>query len=243
MSGEYLHFKFRAIDKRLIESLINPSLFFAKPATLNDPFDCRLDLRNSLERAAASASGERATMFRAALKENALLEDWVRQFEGIGVCSFSLDQNEVLLWSHYADNHKGVSLLFRFTEQFLLADENKIIGASPVNYGHDLLTEWLKTTDINPNNTDHFVEELTKIFLTAKSPAWAYEKEARILRLEHGPLSIPKGTLEQVCFGLQTPQTDIDLIIKLASEYSGCKKFGQVLRDIESDFGITIKEL
>lgn len=37
-------FKFRTINKYLIESLVNPSIFFPKPENLNDPFDCRPNL-------------------------------------------------------------------------------------------------------------------------------------------------------------------------------------------------------
>ena len=47
---DFLCFKFRAINKHLIESLVNPSLYFARPDTLNDPFDCRLDLRGTFKR-------------------------------------------------------------------------------------------------------------------------------------------------------------------------------------------------
>jgi hypothetical protein len=43
MEDEYRYFKFRSVDKRLIESLTGGHLWFAKPGTLNDPFDCRLD--------------------------------------------------------------------------------------------------------------------------------------------------------------------------------------------------------
>ncbi|MES2356693.1 MAG: hypothetical protein V4568_20305, partial [Pseudomonadota bacterium] len=86
------------------------------------------------------------------------------------------------------------------------------------------------------------VIELTKIYLTAKNPAWIYEKEARIIRSEHGVLDIPHGFLEQICFGLRTPSNDIDVITKLAREYCGCNKFFRIIHD-ESDFGITTEEL
>jgi hypothetical protein len=41
----FVLYKYRAINKRLIESLINQTLYFARPDELNDPFDCRIDLQ------------------------------------------------------------------------------------------------------------------------------------------------------------------------------------------------------
>ena len=243
MNGDYHYFKFKAINKYLIESLVRPSLYFAKPDTLNDPFDCRPNIRKSFEQATSIAAGERKASLLAALKEVNLLEKFAEQFENVGVCSFSLLEgsfDEPLLWSHYADAHRGLCLLYRIPTEFL-NDPQKIIGVDKVKYEDDVLTKWLINSPIQPKE-DNFVTELTKIYLTAKSTAWRYEKEARIIRDAHGTFDIPRGFLEQVCFGLRTPQADIDLIEKLAREYSGCTKFCRIVR-AESDFGITAEEL
>lgn len=242
MSDDYLYFKFRKIDKHLIESLVNWELYFPKPHTLNDPFDCRLDLRKSFARAASSAKGTRAAKLRATLDIPRLLEKWETKFSSVGICSFSLCFDETLLWSHYADQHKGVCLCYRFSEPFLLDPANRILGVSEVVYENDALTEWLKNGLLDPGDTDNFREKLTKIYLTAKSPAWGYEKEARIIRFEHGLFSIPSGCLEQVCFGLRTPQADIDLVTKLATDYFGAAKFCRMIRD-KGDFGIRMEEM
>lgn len=238
---DYRYFKFRTINKHLIESLVNSRLYFAKPNKLNDPFDCRLDLRKSFSRSASSASGTRKSWLQSALSDGReFIEQWERLFENYGVCSFSLELNTTLMWSHYADEHRGVCLLYRFPESFFLAPENRIFGVDRVKYLHDALTDWLKNEA--PMELNQFVPELIKIYLTAKSPAWSYESEARVIRKDHGFIDIPFGLLEQVCFGLRTPQADIDLITKLAREYCGCKQFCRIIRD-ESDFGITAVEL
>ena len=76
-------------------------------------------------------------------------------------------------------------------------------------------------------------------YYTAKSPAWKYEREVRIIRSEPGYLELPKkGCLEQVCFGLDTPQEDMELVEKLAREHCGCKNFYKMMRDEKSDFGM-----
>jgi len=50
-------YKFRRIDKYTIESLVTPSLYFARPSELNDPFDCQINLDITLAAAAALSEG------------------------------------------------------------------------------------------------------------------------------------------------------------------------------------------
>jgi hypothetical protein len=88
MGDDHLYFKFRAINKHMIESLVNPSLYFAKPAALNDPFDCLIDLRSSFSRAALQTTGNRRAWLMGAMDSNEFLKNWGTLFENIGVCSF-----------------------------------------------------------------------------------------------------------------------------------------------------------
>lgn len=244
MSDDYLYFKFKPVNKYLIESLVKPSLYFPAPNKLNDPFDCRLDIRKSFQRAAEVATGIRQESLKAALDSGSVLEMFAGQFQEIGVCSFSLLQgsfDEPLLWSHYADSHKGVCLLYRFPEAFL-DDPKKIIGVDTVQYGTNVLTDWLVNSEVPPSEGDDFVTGLVRTYLTAKNKPWEYEKEARIIRPTHGALDIPRAFLEQVCFGLQTPQADRDLVMKLAKEHSGCERFCQAV-PADTDFGIAVTEI
>ena len=111
---DYLYFKYRAVNKRLIESLVNSTLYFARPAILNDPFDCQLDLPGSFRRAASSSSGRRSEWLQSALENPVFHTQFAKRLAEVGVCSFSLNLDKSLsasaLWSHYADEHKGVCL-------------------------------------------------------------------------------------------------------------------------------------
>lgn len=243
MSEDFRFFKFKPINKYLIESLVNPSLYFPKPDLLNDPFDCQLDLRKSFCRAIDKSEGIRKTELQSVLDSNNFIENFNQQIKSIGVCSFSLLQesfDEPLLWSHYADDHKGVCLLYRFTENFL-NNPKEIVGVDKVQYEDNFLTNWLITSPIQPSEYD-FLIELAKVFLTVKNSAWKYEKEVRIIRPIHGSWSIPHGCLEQICFGLRTPLSDIELVSKLAGEYSGCTNFFKVVH-ADTDFGLSVVEL
>jgi hypothetical protein len=176
--SDYLYFKFRAINKHMIESIVEPSLYFAKPTDLNDPFDCTLSLREYLEKAILVAE-HRPRLNLESIKSNLGLESWHSKFNSIGVCAFSLSSSETLLWSHYADHHKGVCVLYKIPESFILDKKNKFIGISKVNYGSDSIMSVLTTkTTVSPFE---FIPELIKNYLTTKSPSWAYECEARII--------------------------------------------------------------
>lgn len=48
--------KFRTINRFLIDSLVHSRIYFARPETLNDPFDCQIDVRKSLENAITQSS-------------------------------------------------------------------------------------------------------------------------------------------------------------------------------------------
>jgi hypothetical protein len=124
--------------------------------------------------------------------------------------------------------------------RLVLDAKNKIIGVDKIKYKSEALTRWLRKAPMRGSDCDREIE-LLKLYLTIKSPSWRYEKEARILRFEQGILDIPGEFLVQVCFGLQTPQADIDLISTLAQKYCGCIKFCQMVRG-KSDFGFTMKE-
>ena len=105
----------------------------------------------------------------------------------------------------------------------------------------DGLTKWLKGGRMKSERPDQEIE-LTKIYLMRKSPAWRYEKEARIIRPRHGLLRIPGDFLEQVCFGLRTPDTDIHLVTTLAKAYCGCTNFCQMVLN-ETDYGFTMEPI
>ena len=237
MSGDYMLFKYRAIDPHLTDSIINRTWHFSKPDRLNDPFDCRVDIRKALARAASSTSGLRAKKLQAALERaDGMLDAWVQQFAEFGVCAFSLTSKSELLWAHYADKHCGVVLKYQFDANSLKDPKYKVVSFDFVKYGQNAVTNYLKTATIDQQDANGFVNELGRLYLTAKAEAWKYEEELRIIRTTSGPMEIPRGTLRGVIFGLRTPQPEIERIIKLARQYSDCDVFSQMRPD-DSDFG------
>lgn len=241
-------FKFRAIDKRLIESLINQTLYFATPDKLNDPFDCRIDLQKALIRAEMSATGKRRAFLSSFLATPEFFRNWRATFDKMGVCSFSEETiegtlMETLMWAHYADDHRGVRLKYQFRAAFLMGDmatAQEIVTSQNVEYLDDSLVPWL--AENAPMDMTEFAKELAKRYLRTKSPAWAYEQEARIIRQKSGPFKLKDVFLAEVCFGLQTAQDDRELVVKLAQSYCGGVKFSRMERG-ETEFRFVKKSM
>lgn len=193
---------------------------------------------------------------------NNLLGKFEESLENIGVCSFSLEMNKPpmmnnpLMWSHYGGEHKGACLLYRFDEEFL-NNPDKIVCVDEVQYLHENITNWLKENlnkksleildelNIRDNKeiTEEIMDDFLLTYLKSKSPAWGHEKEARIISHKPGSLKVPYGSLRQICFGLRTSQNNIDLIMKIAKEFSGCESFYKLIKDPTSDFGVMAEEI
>jgi len=241
--SNYQFFKFRSINKHFIESLFKGSIFFASPKRLNDPFDCNIDIKKSIETAAVSLDEDKAIKLRELLKNEELFKQLQTDINNLGICSFSLELKEILLWSHYANDHKGLCILYEFPEDFLTDDKNKIFGAAGVSYEPESLTKWFTSiADSLPIDFEKFVFELAQTIVTAKSPCWSYEKEVRIIRSQCGPFKIPKSFIKQICFGLQTSEEDVELVQEVIRHYTNKVNFCRVIRG-ESDFGIDVVDI
>jgi hypothetical protein len=226
----FVLYKYRAINKRLIESLINQTLYFARPDALNDPFDCRIDLQKAFRRAEMSARGGRRDFLSSFLATPEFFRNWRSTFDAMGACCFSRTFSETLLWSHYAEEHRGVCLEYQFRGASLKGD---ITTAQNVEYLDDPLVPWL--VEKAPMDMTEFAKELAIRYLRTKCPAWTYEQEARIIRQESGLFKFQGAPLTEVCFGMRTPRADVDLVVKLAQSYCGGVKFSQMVPD-ETEF-------
>lgn len=233
----YVLFKFRPINKYLIDSLVNSELYFSPLKKLNDPHDCRVNLRQALVRANEIAEMKQGPLVHL-LRDNEFLEKADRRIQNVGICSFSMKLANTLMWAHYADNHSGVCLCYRFSKQYL-NEEMGIIGMSNVVYGAEPLTDWLMTIASGDAKLDAVAlqMEVLKKLLTVKGSRWRYEQEARIISPKPGPARLKPEQLLQICFGLETPKEQIQMIRKLVAALGYSVGLAQMRRK-NSDFGI-----
>ncbi len=239
-SGDILLFKYRPINKYLLDSLVKSQLHFALPADLNDPYDCQVDLPKAITRAARLANKTQAAKLRRLSKDRKVLGTIKRLLRDTAVCSFSSSLLNPVLWSHYAEEHRGVSLLYKIPQSAIGDTKTGIVGWSGVEYTEDALTNWLVSTPVKPD-ADYFVS-IIKHMLTIKGPEWAYEGESRILRNSAGQLEIDRSYLTQICFGLRTPDSDQDLIRKIVDSNYAAMDFCQIEVG-DSDFGLEARDI
>ncbi|HBP0149879.1 TPA: DUF2971 domain-containing protein [Pseudomonas aeruginosa] len=95
-----------------------------------------------------------------------IFRDWKSTTnEKTGIICFSGDWSEPVMWSHYADKHKGICLGFNVNKKIV----------QKINYQPDRLMIELKS-DTNP---EHLPNELKDSLLCTKSSGWSYEEEYR----------------------------------------------------------------
>lgn len=168
---------------RMRDTLENTRLYCPLPPQLNDPFDCAVKLANDDEDGEASIQG----------KVN----------KRTGVLSFSESNDNALMWSHYANGHRGMSLEFDMAK-----------WPEKVRTGYYLARVEYAMCRPLPTLTPQeqaAVETLKKIAFT-KHEDWRYEKEWRMIcsfKNHCDPfLRFPKDALTGVIFGLRITDED-----------------------------------
>jgi hypothetical protein len=232
-------FKYRAINKSLIDALVKSSLYFANRETLNDPFDCKVDIRATLEALHEEVDSQTQAALDAIRQNDWFFEMFDESYRDFGILSLSAALEEPLMWSHYADEHRGIALRYEFSQSDL-DNPKEILGVSPVDYSGNTVSEWLRQNAAAfTSDHENFVMELLKRVLTAKSSAWAYEQEARIIRPREGTYEIPRSSLTHITFGLRVTPEDEALVREIVTNLFEGVQFQRVIR-VGKDFGTQV---
>jgi hypothetical protein len=206
-------YKYRAIDDNTLKSIRNSEYWFAQPKMFNDPFDCNLSeiLNHSLEdfknylAYQNNKSGMTEKEYKTHIKNFKKNPKWARNLainarenamNEHGVFSLSQESKNILMWSHYGDQHKGIVLKFD-----ILADTEFFSTPIKINYVE-------KYDELNYYSTQDRLNSLSRNIST-KSTLWSYEKEYRILKSENGLHKVNKISLCEVIFGCKTPPTKL----------------------------------
>lgn len=229
--------------------LLNNRLYWPSPRQFNDPFDCapiavppdsmpdRIRYaRGLVERAGGHLSKhEKARVIGhvvktklAEIETNApnIVHDRLAE---IGVCSFSELSDDILMWSHYADAHRGVCLQFRPTR----FDWSHFLPF-PVEYSMDRPVLRLETRDM---------QEWARVSLLTKARHWNYEKEWRAIDVNgSGYHAFRPGILDAVILGAKISSEHRDLITAWATKRSRLMKIRQARFD-EREFKIVVGDV
>jgi hypothetical protein len=105
------------------------------------------------------------------------MREWKEDFHRTkGLLCFSKNWENPVLWSHYADKHRGVALAFEIPDAFALN----------IEYSEDRLPVTFKNGDPTQGLDEGFAGRLVR----TKCIHWKYEEEVRLM------LSLDEGTIE-----------------------------------------------
>lgn len=164
-----------------------------------------------------------------------LAEQTIRE---VGILSLSKRPDVMLMWSHYADSHRGYCLGFERRPDNRLGDPVRTAQVSYANEVPELnLDQILIQKAFFACDSFGFPRVVTKLkleteslrhVLFTKSPDWAYEEEWRhVVEKGNREISYP-GPLREVIFGLKMEPSDRMRIIDVVSESHGKVAFRQM---------------
>lgn len=221
-------YKYKSIDDeqsvdRVRDILVRSRLWLSSPVDFNDPFDMsaatvvnanareRRERFNTLLKELGVPYKEREQKVKALVRKP--IDELKKEFEAsyqenikkVGVFSFAGDPKNILMWSHYAQNHTGICIQFELARDFLT-----LSSAAPVTYSSD----YPEVTWINS-----FPESIGKAVMQ-KHLGWSYENEHRIVRPReaHKYLPIDPQAIVGIIMGCRTSSACRKTIEKILEE-------------------------
>lgn len=120
-----------------------------------------------------------------------------------------------LMWSHYADSHKGFCIKYDYSN--LVVDDHTVLPL-PVIYSDERpLISWKAALNNSSENVEEAVLQFTKGLLT-KDSIWSYENEWRILVKTTEMHNIPMPRISCVYLGASISDENRNAILKIAKE-------------------------
>ena len=217
-------------------------LFFSSRTLFNDPFDCVVpsfqQLPGTIMKRFAEEFVDRKFKETDKVEKDNLISNLMsakaledirkslqEEVDKAGIVCFSRVRDDILMWAHYADKHKGICFEFDGSDNCLFFGE-----AQPVEY------EDYTQIPLDEDN----VRQMTRVILT-KSRHWLYKKEYRIFR--HGKtgskLDYPVELLTGIIFGCMMPD-NIREKVKQWAEEGNCRVSFFEARPKMAEFGLDI---
>jgi hypothetical protein len=229
-------------DEKHKDVLLKNQLYLSSPKQYNDPFDCRIskdlslldteekinefvdmitiqhfdeiinmkkDVKTTMDKFTSRLKGD-------ITKEQEFLNEMTfkAQDEHYGILSLSVLWNNILMWGHYGENHKGIC--YGFNEEKLRI-HGKFGKGGLVNY-----KKIFPKIDPLDKNEMSISFEITH----TKNKDWAYEKEYRLQKIvypnkftrEERIIVIPNECFTEIIIGLFFPENDKKIILENADQ-------------------------
>ena len=164
--------------------LKNPQLWFATVSEFNDPFEGKFYFKNDAR-----------VPFNAKIKVQEQMNDLLNQ---MGVLCLTDNLNNILMWSHYADKHRGAILVFDMAIDpvFFSAPFKVLYSFKYPSYPLLNFKDAMKS-------------------MACKFIRWQHENEIRVLKPHfHGLRTVKKEALTKIIFGCKADDAEITKVIE-----------------------------
>ena len=217
-SETFTLYQFRRFTNYTLANLLNKEITLSSPSQMNDPVDSLVFTYLESPRFGATA------------RHKGHLAPYKESFRDYRIASFCEDNPDkkqyaiqnILMWSHYADEHRGFCVKYVFHRDDFRQD----------NFSELVASRLFRIEYYDPENPKkeraNLEDLLSKDTLTAadafltKYKDWSYENEVRLLQYnpkdgelrEQYKLS-DKSKIVAIYFGCRCPDTDIQVIKRL----------------------------
>jgi hypothetical protein len=129
------------------------------------------------------------------------------------ICSFSERNDSILMWSHYADYHKGFCIEYSIAD--LPCDSQLPRSIFPVIYSpklYDLTSSLIHAPNDNYNILSRF------LLVLRKSEEWKYQREWRLVNIAENPNPHKMPTPTAIYLGAKIAEDDKECLLDIASK-------------------------
>lgn len=249
-------YKYYTVNDNLHKVISKHSCWFSKPSDFNDPFDCNLDVSIGKSAGEIIENMEKSSMLQL-LKEELTQKEGDVKKEGerivnnpyllkrvingvhkyyinqnIGVYCLSEDPTNILMWSHYADSHKGICIEFDIKRGGFFYN-NLLPVQYKKHYPKFELSDYQKE--------DNMMFTMHQQAICTKSVLWKYEKEWRVIVDDgYGLKGFDKDDVTKVIFGAKISDDDRESLMALFNSNGYIKTMYYQCRLSDHKYGVEI---
>lgn len=222
MNPSCLVFKYCGVNANSLAALHSGKVWFANRDQLNDPYDCTPKIVRDID---DNQADELLNSFDAHFSGKPSFDDKLRIIEDslftlagqCGVFCVSPTPYDELMWSHYADAHRGIAIGYGVKKRNVNNRCYPHQSPREVDYtgrGRPCLSDLYKARMQGPDSNCAFNNLINQIYFS-KTAAWSYEREFRFLSVRENGLRELDADIVMVIYGARTPIEHISLIQRM----------------------------
>jgi hypothetical protein len=218
-------FKNGNINENTMRMIYNGEMFFSNADNFNDPFECSVDISCAATKEEVIKHLQKN--MNTAIENEYLLKIWENDKEKFKemynknmvklvrrqfiIFCLARHYDNILMWSHYADEHRGICIGYQttnFSHSKTIECDIKYLNEKMHPYPYLPLSK-VKYSEKKPKEFNVIKENADELvaFIYTKAKSWEYENEYRIIlnrdAIRKNPIYINQKEIKEIIFGLR----------------------------------------